>query len=56
MFQTIWVIIGALVGAGFASGKEIYLFFYQYGESGKIGILLAALVFLLVIYKAFRCY
>ena len=24
------VIIGALIGAGFASGQEIYLFFFSY--------------------------
>ena len=28
----IFTIIGALIGAGFASGQEIYLFFYKYGK------------------------
>ena len=32
------VIIGALVGAGFASGQEIYSFFYLYGKNGIYGI------------------
>lgn len=53
MLQNIWVIIGCLVGAGFASGKEIYLFFYQYGLIGIIGILIASLLFFLVIRKCF---
>lgn len=31
-------IIGALVGAGFASGQEMYSFFYAYGIYGIIGM------------------
>ena len=27
VFKAVFVIIGTLVGAGFASGQEIYLFF-----------------------------
>lgn len=30
-FKIISVIIGTLIGAGFASGQEIYLFFFNYG-------------------------
>ena len=54
MFQTVWVIIGCLIGAGFASGKEIYLFFYQYGEIGILGIGIAAFLFFYVMLKCFR--
>lgn len=32
--KIIFVIIGAVIGAGFASGQEIYLFFYSYGIKG----------------------
>ena len=34
--KAIFVIIGTLIGAGFASGQEIYLFFYQYGTNRAI--------------------
>ncbi|WP_041537588.1 YkvI family membrane protein [Carboxydothermus hydrogenoformans] len=34
------IIIGSLVGAGFASGQEIMLFFNRYGEKGFLGIVL----------------
>ena len=54
MFQTIWVIIGSLIGAGFASGKEIAYFFYQYGKIGVLGILISALLFGYLIWKTFR--
>jgi len=53
MFQAIWVIIGSLIGAGFASGKEIYYFFFQYGEMGAVGILVAAFLFGYMIWKTF---
>lgn len=36
----IFTIVGALIGAGFASGQEIYLFFYRFGKNGIFGILL----------------
>ncbi len=38
-----WELMGAVVGAGLASGREIAAFFTQYGGWGSIGILLAAL-------------
>ena len=31
ILKTIFVIIGTMIGAGFASGQEIYLFFNRYG-------------------------
>ena len=39
-FSIVLVIIGALIGAGFASGQEIYSFFYLYGKFGIYGIFL----------------
>ena len=47
----IFTIIGALVGAGFASGQEIYLFFYRYGTNGIFGIFLFVVISIFVIYK-----
>lgn len=47
------VIIGTMIGAGFASGKEIYLFFGCYGKQGLYGILLSCFLTSLFIYKMF---
>lgn len=51
MFKIIFVIIGTVIGAGFASGREIYLFFLQYGTIGKIGIILTGALTGIIIYK-----
>lgn len=37
-----------VVGAGFASGREITDYFLIYGEKWKIGILLSSLMFFLI--------
>lgn len=47
------VVIGALIGAGFASGQEIFTFFYKYGTSGLIGTLISAVLISYIIYKVF---
>ncbi|AZR74284.1 hypothetical protein BBF96_13260 [Anoxybacter fermentans] len=39
--------IGAIIGAGFASGQEIFHFFIQYGREGLIGLILAGLLFII---------
>ncbi len=49
----IFSIIGALIGAGFASGQEIYLFFYRYGLLGIFGLILCSFLIGLVINKTF---
>lgn len=55
--KILFVIIGTLVGAGFASGKEIYSFFFIYGTKGIIGIFISALIISLTIYKVLKiCY
>lgn len=51
IFKVVFVIVGTLIGAGFASGKEIYLFFGKYGEIGKIGIILTGILTGIIIYK-----
>lgn len=51
MFKIIFVIIGTLIGAGFASGREIYLFFMRYGANGKIGIILTGFITGIIIYR-----
>lgn len=49
-WKTAWQIaftyIGTVVGAGFASGREIVEFFVRYGTQGLIGILLATALFI----------
>ncbi len=49
-----FVIIGTLIGAGFASGREIYLFFVQYGTYGKIGIVLTGIITGIIIYRVLK--
>ena len=36
-----FVIIGTIIGAGFASGKEIYTFFNIYKVEGLIGLIIS---------------
>lgn len=47
----IFTIIGTLIGAGFASGQEIYLFFYRFGLEGLIGLFVCSCIFSFAIYK-----
>lgn len=54
ILKTIFVIIGTTIGAGFASGQEILLFFNKYGNWGILGILVACSLFGILIYKVFN--
>ena len=54
MLNAVFVIIGTIIGAGFASGKEIFTFFNIYGGDGILGIFLAEFLIGFVIYKAFK--
>ena len=51
ILKAVFVIIGTLIGAGFASGQEIYIFFYQYGINGILGIIISSIILGLVTYK-----
>ena len=51
VFKIVFVIIGTLIGAGFASGQEIYVFFFSYGIEGVIGIIISSVVMGVLIYK-----
>ena len=51
VFKIVFVIIGTLIGAGFASGQEIYVFFFSYGIKGIIGIIISSVVMGILIYK-----
>ncbi len=37
--------VGTIIGAGFASGREVYQFFYQFGDLGIVGIIISSLLF-----------
>lgn len=47
-FQVAAVYVGTVVGAGFATGKEIVEFFTQYGVFGLAGILLSGILFITI--------
>ena len=49
----VFMIIGSLIGAGFASGQEMYLFFYRFGICGIFGLVLCSILIGVVIYKTF---
>lgn len=49
MFNIIFLLIGTMIGAGFASGKEIFIFFGKYGYLGILGIIISSLLFYIVI-------
>lgn len=53
-FTILLVIIGSLIGAGFASGQEIYSFFYSYGSIGIVGIIITCSLISLAIYKSLK--
>lgn len=54
IFSIVLVIIGALIGAGFASGQEIYSFFYSYGIIGIIGLIVTGVLIGITIYKSLK--
>ena len=54
VLKVVFVIIGTLIGAGFASGQEVYLFFFSYGMKGLIGILISSIIIGGVIYSTFN--
>lgn len=51
ILKIVFVIIGTLIGAGFASGQEMYIFFFSYGMNGIIGIFISSLLMGIIIYK-----
>ena len=51
MLKVICTLIGTFIGAGFASGKEIYLFFFKYNIYGILGIVISVIFMGFIIYK-----
>lgn len=54
VFIIVFVIIGDLIGAGFASGQEIYSFFFSYGTKGILGLLLMSLLIAILTNKSLK--
>ena len=54
IFKIVFVIIGTLIGAGFASGQEVYTFFFSFGIKGLIGIVISSISIGLIIYKTLK--
>lgn len=54
IFVIVLVIIGALIGAGFASGQEIYSFFYSYGPQGMVGLVITCILIGILINKILK--
>lgn len=54
ILKIVFVIIGTFIGAGFASGQEMYTFFYVYGKNGLYGIFIASMLIGCIIYKTFK--
>lgn len=50
-FMISGVFISGLIGAGFATGSEIFFYFAKYGIKGYIGIVLSAFLFALLQYE-----
>lgn len=46
-----FVILGAIIGAGFISGQEINIFFNIFGTNGIIGIIISGIIFGIIINK-----
>lgn len=49
IFTLTCLILATIIGAGFASGKEIQVFFTRYGKAGIVSIVLALALFFVVI-------
>lgn len=51
MINSLFSLIGTFVGAGFASGKEVFNFFSIFGVFSLIGIFIFSFLFFIIIYK-----
>lgn len=51
ILKVAFVIIGTLIGAGFASGQEMNVFFFSFGIKGILGLVVSCSLMGLVIYK-----
>ncbi|MBQ6998623.1 MAG: hypothetical protein IJN62_02425 [Clostridia bacterium] len=54
IFKIFMCCVGAIIGAGFASGQEIMSFFVNYGKSGIGGVVLSGILFFVYVYIALK--
>ena len=54
ILKVVFVIIGTLIGAGFASGQEVYAFFFSFGKKGLFGIAISSIIIGITIYKTLK--
>lgn len=52
--KSISIIIGTMIGAGFASGKEVYIFFVKYGVAGILGAVISTIMTATIIYMTIK--
>lgn len=50
IFKCAMIIIGTIIGAGFASGQEIATFFNRFSDMGMCGLILSSLLFGIIIF------
>ena len=54
ILKIVFVIIGTLIGAGFASGQEMYIFFFSYGLEGIAGLFVSNILMGIIIYVSLK--
>lgn len=54
IIKIVFVIIGTIIGAGFASGQEVNIFFFSFGIKGIIGIIISSIIIGIIIYKTLK--
>ncbi len=54
VFQTASVFAGTILGAGFASGKELFTYFVQFGTVGFFGMILSGILFFIISVKVLK--
>lgn len=54
ILKIVFVIIGTLIGAGFASGQEVYIFFFSFGIKGLFGIIISSIIMGITIYRTLK--
>ena len=54
IMNIVFVLIGTLIGAGFASGQEINVFFFSHGINGILGIVVSTILMGVIIYKTLK--
>ena len=54
IFKVTFVIVGTIIGAGFASGQEVLTFFNQYGANGLMGLIFSLSLISIIIYKTLK--